>query len=156
MPESYCDDALPPTGQKISLHPITKRDSTFSADHHWVIRHSAAGSQLQCSWMRMPEWQNMLHLFYFLRDKTKILFTIIFTDMRALMTIFSSDSSVQACLFQAGVVCCCFTLTWRSAWSFFRGSFGQVIQLDRWGWLLEERKKGTFNIESAESNFSLT
>lgn len=48
-------------------------------------------------------------------------------------------TSVHTALFQPGGLRCCFTFTWRCAWSFFRGSFSQVVQLDGWCWLLKQR-----------------
>lgn len=54
--------------------------------------------------------------------------------------------SVSTWLFQLGVFHFCFSLTWGSVWGFFRGGFSQIIQLNRWGWLLDQwahkRSKG--------------
>lgn len=83
----------------------------------------------------------VLHSFYFHTWNKKVSFTIIFTEMKTVTTIFRIYISVQTALFQPGGVGCCFTFTWRSAWSFFGGSLCQVIELSGWSWLLEERKK---------------
>lgn len=75
QPRSHGDKLLPPAGRKIQLHPITKRDSTLSADLHWVIHHSSSlpmqAQQLQCSCEKMTGWQKPCYIYFIFVKETK-------------------------------------------------------------------------------------
>lgn len=80
----------------------------------------------------------VLHLFYFHTGHKKIGIFFLQSSSHC-WKYLRYLTSVHTALFQPGGLCCCFTFTWRCAWSFFRGSFSQVVQLDGWCWLLKQR-----------------
>lgn len=114
----------------------------------WLNIFCSPPSVSECGNCSAPRYKsqndktNATFIFIFNSRYKQILCTSIFTELRRDNTaVIFSYISARTALFQRGGIRRCFAFAWRSAWVCLRRSFGQVVQLDGWRWLLKGWKQ---------------